>query len=110
MTATATTHLAALREKLADPDRVVLDPSHMFEDADGVECDRPRDHEPARACLIGWEVALGREDGFANSWATWNYLDQARAQQYKHGEGYTDALRQGRAVELVDRALEIARG
>jgi hypothetical protein len=41
------------REYLSDPDRVVLDPEHLYEDNEGVGTMRRLDGEPDRMCFMG---------------------------------------------------------
>lgn len=61
--------LVAWRERMADPDRVVLDPDHLYEDADGNEIGFREDvvgGEPPRACMLGHRLLLAPEDNWGS--------------------------------------------
>lgn len=107
--------LERMRELLADPDRVVLDPDNLFEAADGTFAHYTvaLDDSHCRACLIGSAyVAAGSRD-LDDEGADWaneivELMDEKCATLGIPSRGVdlcTTALYEGRAVEVVDAVL-----
>lgn len=93
--------LVAWRERMADPDRVVLDPDHLYEDADGNEIEfADEDREPPRACMLGHRLLIGESLGYSSFYGTVAY----RAETLVLGQGLSlrSALRLTNCTQLLD--------
>lgn len=105
--------LLAVRERMADPDRVVLDADSTYENADGARSyfsRRTVAGEPERACLLGWlwvfEPNQSGPDGKLLPAAA--ALRSASVQLTgltPDDEPETEVVRRGIHLEVIDLAL-----
>lgn len=80
--------LVRAAEILRDPERVVKDPGHLYEEADGTWTHYP--DRRARVCFMGAIFVAGDELGFPSAYA----LDRVRHVLDEHNlTGFTHTLR-----------------
>lgn len=100
-------NLRLVRERMADPNRVVLDPWKVYEHKNGSTDHasatdlRAAGYEPDRACILGWAWF------FDPTTETERVLCVANQEQHIFG-GATYALEGGRHLEYIDRAIAYA--
>lgn len=100
--------LLEVRERVSDPDRLVLDPHSTWETADGYVAGQIGH---CRACLLGhaWDVADAH--GF-DRWEIGGRIEMAAKALGYHSspattEAATAALADGVTVEVVDEAIRM---
>lgn len=104
--------LERMRELLSDPERVVLDPMHYFETPDGDEADATARNAlglGCRVCFCGAASVAAFDvvgPGYsADGWHKANADVREAIADKITALGITSALKQGRAVEVVDAVI-----
>jgi hypothetical protein len=108
--------LIEIKNKMSDPDRVVLDPRDMFEDAEGNSIPWPgwRNQgrtEPERACVLGWGELLSGGDSELDGLVDELLMETAFDMGFPDTimDSCTRALAEDQHLELLDLAILRAR-